>query len=136
MTILSDFVIGFNTKTISFKGMSITAWDLGGRTNLRAFWRLYYSKTVGIVYVIDAADRHRIEESAEELKRLLSEEELLGVPLLIFANKSDLQWALTPEEILKSLSLDSARKSHICQSVATRGQGLEEGVQWLSTAVR
>jgi ADP-ribosylation factor 1/2 len=116
--------------------MTVTAWDVGGRSNMRPLWRHYYSKSEGIVFVIDSNDRDRIEEAAEQLKRMLSEDELLGVPLLIFANKSDLPCALPPQEILKSLSLDSTRKYHICQSVATTGQGLHDGMKWLFTAMK
>ena len=42
------------------------------------------------IYVIDSADRKRFEETGQELQELLSEEKLIGVPLLIFANKQDL----------------------------------------------
>jgi ADP-ribosylation factor-like protein 3 len=40
--------------------------------------------------VIDSADRKRFEETGQELQELLYEEKLVGVPLLIFANKQDL----------------------------------------------
>jgi len=40
--------------------------------------------------VIDSADRKRFEETGQELQELLCEEKLIGVPLLIFANKQDL----------------------------------------------
>ena len=40
--------------------------------------------------MIDSADRKRFEETGQELQELLCEEKLIGVPLLIFANKQDL----------------------------------------------
>jgi len=39
------------------------------------------------VYVIDCSDRRRMDETGVELNSLLEEEQLAGVPLLIFANK-------------------------------------------------
>jgi ADP-ribosylation factor 1/2 len=128
--------IGFNVEKISFQGTEITCWDVGGRSKMRTLWRHYYQKTEGIVFVIDSNDRDRIEDASEELKRLLTEDELLGVPLLIFANKSDLPSALSPDEILKSLKLDSTpRKFHILKAVATTDVGIKDGMKWLTSAM-
>ncbi len=43
--------------------------------------------------MVDSADEARLEESSEELNNLLVEDKLAGVPLLIFANKQDLDLA-------------------------------------------
>lgn len=51
------------------------------------------------VYVIDSADRRRMEETGVELASLLEEEKLAGVPVLIFANKQDLLNAMPPKEV-------------------------------------
>ena len=51
------------------------------------------------VYVIDSADRSRVEETGEELNELLNEEKLAGIPVLIFANKNDLLNALPAREV-------------------------------------
>jgi len=49
--------------------------------------------------VVDSTDEARMEESAEELNNLLAEEKLAGVPLLIYANKQDLDLA-EPEDVV------------------------------------
>src|SRR5689334_12078215 len=46
------------------------------------------------IYVIDSADRRRLEETGVEFGQLLEEDKLTGVPVLIFANKQDLLNAL------------------------------------------
>lgn len=46
---------------------------------------------------MDSTDDARMEESADELSNLLAEEKLAGVPLLIYANKQDLDLA-QPED--------------------------------------
>lgn len=51
------------------------------------------------IYVIDSADRRRLDETCVELRQLLDEEKLSGVPLLIFANKQDLISAAAPDEV-------------------------------------
>ena len=64
---------------------------------------------------------------------MLSEEELSGVPLLVFCNKQDVDGALKPEEISEQLGLagaETARQWSVRGSCATRGEGLEEGLDW------
>ena len=58
-----------------------------------------------MVFVVDSSDEERLAECVEELQELLSEEGLLKVPLLVYANKQDLQFALEAEEILEKLKL-------------------------------
>lgn len=51
------------------------------------------------IYVIDSADRRRVEETSIELRQLLEEDRLANTPLLIMANKQDLMNALSPAEV-------------------------------------
>lgn len=44
----------------------------------------------GIIYVVDSADYERFTESRDELHRVLKEDELRGVPVVVLANKQDL----------------------------------------------
>jgi small GTP-binding protein len=34
--------IGFNVERISYKNVTMTAWDLGGQKKIRALWHYYY----------------------------------------------------------------------------------------------
>jgi len=64
---------------------------------------------------------------------MLSEEELKGAPLLVFCNKQDVDGALKPEEISEQLGLAGGEKSRpwsVRGSCATKGEGLEEGLDW------
>lgn len=51
------------------------------------------------IYVVDSTDDTRMEESAEELSNLLAEEKLAGIPLLIYANKQDLDLAQSEDAV-------------------------------------
>lgn len=67
---------------------------------------------------------------------MLSEEELSGVPLLVFCNKQDVEGALRPEEISEQLGLAGGEKGRdwsVRGSCATKGEGLEEGLDWCVT---
>ena len=47
--------------------------------------------------MVDSTDDARMEESGEELNHLLAEEKLAAIPLLVYANKQDLDLAQTED---------------------------------------
>ena len=86
---------GFNIKSVQHSGFKLNVWDIGGQKHIRPYWKNYYQNTDAIVYMVDSADKTRLDEAAEELGLLLGEEELAGVPTPIYANKQDLLNAAT-----------------------------------------
>ena len=86
-------------------GFKLNVWDIGGQKAIRPYWKNYYDNTDGMVFVVDSSDEERLNECVEELNALLVEEGLAKVPLLVYANKQDLQFALEAEEILTQLKL-------------------------------
>ena len=62
-------------------------WDIGGQKAIRPYWKNYYENTDGLVFVVDSSDEERLNERVEELNSLLAEENLVKVPLLVYANK-------------------------------------------------
>ncbi|GAB1598240.1 ADP-ribosylation factor 4-like [Argonauta hians] len=125
--------IGFNVETVEYKNINFTVWDVGGQDRIRPLWRHYFQNTQGLIFVIDSNDRERMTEAADELQKMLSEDELKDAVLLVFANKQDLPNAMSVSEIKHSLKLDSLSKKWYIQSTcATQGSGLYEGLDWLS----
>ena len=49
-------------------------WDVGGQKSLRSYWRNYFESTDGLIWVVDSADRRRLEDCKKELHSLLVEE--------------------------------------------------------------
>lgn len=49
-------------------------WDVGGQKSLRSYWRNYFECTDGIIWVVDSADKRRLEDCRRELHALLQEE--------------------------------------------------------------
>ena len=86
---------------------------------------------------MDSNDRDRIGEAKEELQKMLSEDELRDAVVLVFANKQDLPNAMHVSELQEKLGLNSLRnrKWNIQSTCATTGDGLYEGLDWLSTNV-
>jgi signal recognition particle receptor subunit beta len=100
-------------------------------------WRHYYQNTQGIIFVVDSNDRERVAEAHQELSRLLQEHELSDAALLVFANKQDLPNSYKLAELTEKLGLQNltTRKWYIQASCATTGDGLYEGLEWLSTVL-
>ena len=63
--------VGFNVETVTFNNLKLQVWDLGGQTGLRPYWRCYYQDTNAVVFVIDSADRERLEIAKQELDLML-----------------------------------------------------------------
>ncbi|KAM1243215.1 hypothetical protein FF1_034789 [Malus domestica] len=126
--------IGFNVETIEYKNITFTIWDVGGQDKIRPLWRHYFQNTQGIIFVVDSIDRERISEARNELHRILSESELSNATLLVFANKQDLPHAMSSSEVADKLALHLLRNRfwYIQSTSATTGQGLYEGLDWLS----
>ena len=114
-------------------GFKLNVWDIGGQREIRPYWRNYYDNTDGLVYVVDSADEMRVQEVKENLMELLAEEQLSGVPLLVFANKQDMELALAADEVMESLDLSniSDRTWNIQACSAMTQVGLNEGMKWL-----
>jgi ADP-ribosylation factor protein 1 len=129
--------IGFNVETVEYKNISFTVWDVGGQDSIRSLWCHYFQNTRGIIYVVDSNDRGRIEVARDELQRMLNEDELHNAVLLVFANKQVLPGAMNPDEIADLLGLHSLRQRtwHIQATCATSGDGLYEGLEWLSNNI-
>lgn len=102
----------------------------------------------GLIYVVDSNDRVRIQESAKELRSILQEESLRDAAVLVFCNKQDLPGsplsflvslsdAATVPEVADALGMQQIRQKdwHVQASVATNGDGLIEGLDWLSKTV-
>ena len=53
--------------------------------------------TQGLIFVVDCADRDRIDEARQELHRIINDREMRDAIILIFANKQDL-----PDGLLQS----------------------------------
>jgi ADP-ribosylation factor-like protein 1 len=130
--------IGFNVETVSYKNLKFQVWDLGGQTSIRPYWRCYYSNTDAIIYVVDSMDRDRIGISKTELFAMLEEDELKNSILCVFANKQDIEGAMTASEVANSLGLPflKNRKYQIFKTSAVKGTGLDEAMEWLANSLQ
>ncbi|KAL8828514.1 MAG: hypothetical protein Q9170_006567 [Blastenia crenularia] len=124
---------GFIIKTIDYEGYKLNIWDVGGQKTLRTYWRNFFEKTDALIWVVDAADRLRVDDCRQELEGLLLEERLMGASLLVLSNKTDIQGSMSDDKIRKALALDAitTHKWIIIQCSAITGFNLEKGINWV-----
>lgn len=89
-----------NTKSNS---TMFQVWDVGGQDKLRPLWKSYTRRTDGLVFVVDAVEAERMEEAKVELHRITRAAENQGVPVLVLANKQDLDGAMSASEVMSGL---------------------------------
>ncbi|XP_076814593.1 E3 ubiquitin-protein ligase TRIM23-like [Clavelina lepadiformis] len=127
--------IGFNVETVDYRNLRFTVWDVGGKHKLRPLWKHYYLNTQAILFVVDCCDTERFEEAHGELAKLMCEKDLRDAVLLVLANKQDLHGAVSCDELITRLNLHKlccGRSWRALPCDASTGNGLEEGLLWLS----
>lgn len=113
---------------------------MSGHGRYRDLWEHYYKDCHGIVFVVDSSDRLRLVVVKDELDLLLQHPDICNkkIPILFFANKMDCKDALSSVKIAAGLGLDKIMDKpwHIAASNALTGEGLQEGVEWLTQQIR
>jgi len=130
--------IGFNVESVKYKSLDFTVFDVGGQDRIRPLWKYYYAGIDAIIYVVDSADNERISDARDELEKMLSDDQLREVKLLVLANKQDLPTAVSVHQLSKGLGLaDLKNREWFIQSTcATSGDGLYEGLDWLANKIK
>lgn len=129
--------VGFNVGTLDLaKGVALTVWDVGGQGEMRSNWKYYLDDCEALVFVVDGVDRARLGEAQKALRKVLKEEALKGVPLMVLVNKKDLPNSMTIREVSTQLDLPNSndRDWQIQGCSAFTGLGLQQA--FLSVAKR
>jgi ADP-ribosylation factor protein 1 len=137
--------VGFNVEQVEYKKVNFTVWDVGGQDKIRPLWRYYYQNVSAIIFVVDSNDRERVDtrigeskSAVEELHFMMNEDELRGAPVLVLANKQDLPYSMSVQEITEKLEMNKIRNRawYVQGACATTGDGLFEGLDWLVNALQ
>lgn len=121
-------------EKIIYENIEIISFDLSGGDKIRKLWNHYYLNTNCLIFVIDSRDRERLENSRDELFRLLECVDLKDCKsILILANKQDEKDAMDLIEIRKGLNISefTDREIFIQSCSAVKEEGLFEGFQWV-----
>ena len=114
---------------------NITIWDMGGSTKVRTLWNHYYDEKNAIIYVIDNSNPSSFDLALEWLKKVLNHETTSKLPILILANKQDIEGGSTLFELKEKFGLDELNNRiwTILFCSASTGTGIKEALQWLDS---
>jgi len=122
------------------RNVGFTAFDMSGQGRYRNLWEHYYRDCQGIIFVVDSSDRLRMVVAKDELDMLLQHPDIQArrLPILFFANKMDLRDAMSSVKVSQTLGLERLldKPWHICASNAATGEGLQEGIEWLTGQIK
>lgn len=138
--------VGLNVCRMEAFSTNLVFWDLGGAPGLRSIWDKYYKDTHAVIFVVDAANRDRLEEAQAAFDRVLASRDLGGAPVLVLANKQDLEGAADLGELAATFGLTggggagvAAERGAPCivqPASAHTGRGLNDGMKWLVDAIK
>ncbi|KAG9353240.1 hypothetical protein JZ751_017816 [Albula glossodonta] len=113
--------VGFNMRKVTKGNVTIKIWDIGGQPRFRS------------IYMVDAADREKIEASRNELHNLLDKPQLQGIPVLVLGNKRDLPSALDEKQLIEKMNLAAIQDREICcYSISCKEKdNIDITLQWL-----
>lgn len=128
--------IGFNVEMMVAKknrrNIAVTVWDVGGQRKMREHWKSFHQDAAAVVFVVDSSDTARMAEARRELENTLHSEQLRGRPLVLLANKQDVDGALTVTEITDRFHMKKlcpGRDWFVLPCSASTGFGVEEAFQ-------
>lgn len=132
--------IGFNVEKVTVvKGLTLTVWDVGGQDKLRRLWRHYYQESTGLVFVVDSADPTRFVEAKVELTSVVEDPLMTKIPVLVLANKQDMDCSRHVEMVSTEMNLKEVLKNnpwHIQGCCALKGEGVLDGMQVFSKLLK
>uniref|UniRef100_A0A1B6L1G1 ADP-ribosylation factor-like protein 13B n=1 Tax=Graphocephala atropunctata TaxID=36148 RepID=A0A1B6L1G1_9HEMI len=109
--------VGFSSITLKHRGFTVLIYDLGGSSQIRGIWHRYFVDVHGVIFVVDASDLSRIDESRKVLEEILAHDKLTGKPLLLLANKQDREGALDELDIVERLNVESLVNQQKCPTL-------------------
>jgi small GTP-binding protein len=124
--------VGLNVEQIRYKEMQYTLWDVSGQAT--RLWKHYFDKIHAVIFVIDSSDTERLAKAKVLLHKCFSDKDLATCPILIFANKQDLEERMSPDEIYEKLGITNVLASGLKQHVlfqkcsAKTSEGIWEGI--------
>ncbi|CAJ1945484.1 unnamed protein product [Cylindrotheca closterium] len=126
------------TEKFECNGITFQAWDMGGHEAVRHLWEDYVCECSAVLFLVDSADKGRLEEAAFELDALIGEKIVADVPVAIMCNKCDLDEALSSKEIEEGLHYQELQKMQGEENIAMfrisvlKGEGYQSAFRWVA----
>ncbi len=114
--------MGKELSQIEVQGIRINVMDMGGQKDFRDLWVGETSTAECVIFMVDAYARERFNEAKDELWKLSSI--FKKKPLIILANKYDLQPVASISEIIEALNLKDLPSFEVIPISCKTGYGI------------
>nr|XP_023407432.1 ADP-ribosylation factor-like protein 10 isoform X2 [Loxodonta africana] len=115
--------LGFQLRAAAHQELPV-----GGSQNLRFYWKEFVNEVDVLVFVVDSADRLRLQRARQELHKLLDKDP--DLPVVVVANKQDLSEAMSVMELQRELGLQAINSQRevflLAASIAPAGPGFND----------
>jgi len=132
--------IGFETKDVTYKRVKMSIFDVAGGPKVRDLWKHYYGDVDAVVWVVDSADQGRFQESRQAFSNALKDANMKrDCPILVVANKADIEGSKNEDDVKKALDLENLLKNRIwaINKVNSKGgEGISDSFTWLSAQIK
>ena len=123
--------LSVQATTVTCNGKKVELLDVPGRSC--SYWSRYYSRSLGIIFVVDGSNPDETDLFVEYVRLALNNSEVQKMPLLIYINKVDDSDGQKVQELL-STKLDLEHKNinmqfSVCDPQT--GKGIMESFNWL-----
>lgn len=139
-----DPTVSVHSEEIEVGRVKFKAFDMGGHDVARKIWENYFLYSGSIIYMVDSSHIESLEKSREELWKILGDERVEKIPILVFGNKIDKKGALSEEELKEALGIDKEslekhglknRKLELFMCSVALNSGILEGFKWLNKQI-
>jgi GTP-binding protein SAR1 len=139
-----DPTVSVHSEEIEIGRVRFKAFDLGGHDTARRVWDKYFLVSDAIIYMVDAASEETLDLSRDELWKILKDERMNKVPLLVFGNKIDKKNVMSEDNLRMRLGLDedslkavglSNKTIELFMCSVAKNVGILKGFEWLNTKV-
>lgn len=127
--------IGLNVKVFQKGKVNMKCWDIGGQAQYRSEWSRYAKGCDVVLYVVDAAAPQKMATAKKELHKLLDDGSIGSTPLLVLANKIDIQPHVGETELIERLQLNYVMDTPwmVLPISALHCTNIEQVVEWLTS---
>ena len=126
--------IGLNVKVFKKGNVNMKCWDIGGQQQYRSEWARYTKGCDVVLYVVDAAAPQKMGTAKKELHKLLDDGSIGNTPLLVLANKIDIQPHVGESELIEHLQLNYVMETPwmVLPISALHCTNIDQVVEWLT----
>lgn len=130
--------IGLNVKVFKKGLVKMKCWDIGGQAQYRSEWGRYAQGCDVVLYVVDSSIPDKLVLAKKELHKLLDDGSIGSTPLLVLANKIDIEPHVGEAEIIEKLQLNYVMETPwvVLPISALKCLNVDQVVEWLTSQAK